>query len=92
MILNLKAPNLSVNAPHFKIESIHNVIHMVQQNSWMASVDLKDVFYSTPVKREHKKFIKFFWDMPYQYTAMPNGYADVIGILTNILKPPFSLL
>ena len=34
MILNLKAPNLSVDAPQFKMESIHNVIHMVQHNSW----------------------------------------------------------
>lgn len=48
-----------MNAPHFKIESIHNVIHMVQQNSWMAEVDLKDVFYSIPVKRELQNFLNF---------------------------------
>ena len=32
MILNLKALNFSVNVHHFKMESIHNVIHMVQHN------------------------------------------------------------
>ena len=92
MILNLKALNFSVNAAHFKMESIHNVIQMVQHNSWMTSVDLKDAFYSTPVKMEHQKFLKFPWDLPYQYTAMSNGYADATRIFTNILKPPFSLL
>ena len=81
-----------MNAAHFKMESIHNVIQVVQHNSWMTSVDLKDAFYSTPVKMEHQKFLKFPWDLPYQYTAMPNGYADATRIFTNILKPPFSLL
>ena len=66
MILNLKALNLSVNAPHFKMESIHNVIDMVQHNFWMESVDIKDAFYSIPIKLEHLKFLKFLWDIPYQ--------------------------
>ena len=92
MILNLKALNFSVNAPHFKMESIHNVIHMVQHNSWMVSADLKDAFYSIAVKMEHQKFLTFPWDLPYQYTAMSNGCADAMRIFTKILKPPFSLL
>ena len=92
MILNLKVLNLSANIPHFKMESIHNVIHMLQRNFWMVSVDLKDAFYSIPVKIEHQKFLKFLWDLPYQYTAMPNGYADAMRISTKILKRTFSLL
>ena len=92
MTLNLKALNLSVNAPHFKMESIHNVIHMVQHNSCMASVDLKNAFYSIPVKIEYQKSLKFLWDMSYQYTAIPNGYTDAMRIFTKIMKPPFPLL
>lgn len=45
MILNLKPLNQLVITPHFKMESIHNVIHMIQLNSCIAPVDLKDVFY-----------------------------------------------
>ena len=41
---------------------------------------------------EHQKFQKFLWDLPYQYTAMPDGYADVMRIFIKILKPPFLLL
>ena len=92
MILYLKALNFLVNAPHFKMESIHNVIYMVQHNSWMASIDLKNAFYFIPVKIEYQKVLKCLWDLPYQYTAMPNGYAHAMRIFTKILKPPFSLL
>ena len=55
MILKLKALNLTVNVSHFKIESICNVTHMVQYNSW---IDLMDAFYSTPVKIKHQNFLK----------------------------------
>ena len=41
MILNLKALNFLLNVPHFKMESIHSVIRMVQHNSSTAPVDLK---------------------------------------------------
>ena len=30
--------------------------------------------------------------MSYQYTPIPNGYADAMKIFTKILKRPFSLL
>ena len=44
MILNLKPLNLPESSPHFKMEGIHNVIHLVQDNSQIASVDTKDAF------------------------------------------------
>ena len=60
-----------MNAPHFKMESIHNVIYMVQHNSRMASIDLQDAFYSIPVKIEHQKFLKVLWNMLYQLQPCP---------------------
>ena len=65
---------------------------MVQHNSWMPSVEPKNAFYSIPVKIEHQKFLKLLWDMSYQYTAMPNGYADAMKIFKDILKLLFALL
>ena len=41
---------------------------------------------------EYQKSQKFLWDLPYQYTAMHNGYTDAMRIFTKILKSPFSLL
>ena len=54
MILNLKRLNSFCTTSHFKMESIHNVINMVKPGVWMASVDLKDAFYSVPIHCDHQ--------------------------------------
>ncbi len=58
----------------------------------MASVDMKDVFYSVPM-HYYKKYFKFAWgDTFYSYRGMPNGYGPAMRIITKLLKPPFSAL
>ena len=57
MILNLKSLNNHVNYNHVKMESIENVLNIIQPNIWMASVDLKDAFYTVPVHPGHKKYL-----------------------------------
>ena len=42
MILNLKKLNKYIDSKYFKMESLQNVLHMVNSGVWMASVDLKD--------------------------------------------------
>ena len=93
IILNLKQLNKSVLTHHFKMDSIRNVKHMIELGCWMASVDLKDAFYSVPVHPRHHRYLKFIWDgTPYYYTCMPNGYSDAMRIFTKLLKPPFACL
>ena len=78
---------------HFKMESLENVLSIIRPDVWMASVDLKDAFYSIPLHSEHHKYFKFIWDKQlYQYVAMPNGYSEAMRVFTKILKPPFSHL
>ena len=74
MILNSKKLNKYIDSKHFKKESIHNVLHMVKSGIWMASVDLKDVYYSVRIHEEYKKCLKFLWLYPLKFIAMPNGY------------------
>ena len=63
---------------------------MMKKDCWFASVDLKDAFYSVPIHPKHKKYLKFLWKGKiYQYTSMPNGYADAMRIFTKLLKPGF---
>ena len=92
MILNLKKFNIFVDSPHFKMESIRNVISMVHKGVWMASVDLKDAFFTVPINVHDQKYLKFIWDRPYAFAAMPNGYSDAMRVFTKILKPPFAVL
>ena len=59
----------------------------------MASVDLKDAYYSIPVCFEDRKYLRFLWrGALYQFTCLPNGLAEAPRKFTKILKVPFTLL
>ena len=73
MMLNLKHFNF-VNYKHFKMESINNVLNIIRPNVYMASIDLKDAFFSVPVHSTHQKYLKFTFDDLFQFTCMPDGY------------------
>ena len=38
------------------MESINQVIEIVKPNGYMASIELKDSFYSIPMHPEHQKY------------------------------------
>ena len=59
MILNLKKLNTFVDSPPFKMESIRNVVSMIRKVVWMASVDLKDAFFTVPINVHDQKYLKF---------------------------------
>ena len=82
-ILNLKQLNLECETYHFKMESLKQAIHMVKPYSYLASIDIKDAFYSVPVHDSHKKYLKFMWvGIPYKFNVMPNGYLDAMRVFT----------
>jgi len=42
----------------------------------MASVDLKDAYYSIPIAEEDRKFLMFEWKTKYyEFTCLPNGLS-----------------
>ena len=93
MILNLKKLNKFVAYHHFKMESLKHVISMMRPNCFMASVDLKDAYYSVPIHQEHQKYLKFEWQgQLYQFTCLPNGLACAPRLFTKLLKPAYSTL
>ena len=55
LILNQKSLNSHVTYYHFKLDSIQSVTSMIIQNCWMASVDLKDAYYSVPIHTAYQK-------------------------------------
>ena len=92
-ILNLKSLNKDCDTAHFKMESLKQALFMVRQGCFMASIDIKDAFYSVPINEDHRKYLKFAWDGKlFQFCAMPNGYCDAMRVFTKILKPVFATL
>ena len=90
MILNLKQFNTHITYCHCKMESINQVIDIVISIVYMASIELKDAFYSIPIHPELQKYLKLVvLSKIYQYPCMPNGYGPAIRIFTKVSKVPF---
>lgn len=61
VILNLKRLNIHVQYHHFKMDSLNTVLQMVKPGCFMASIDLKDAYYSVPSATADQKYPKFQW-------------------------------
>ena len=93
MILDLTWVNLHVKYEHFKMHSIQTALEMMRMDCWMASIDLKDAYYSVPVKAEQRKFLRFRWKGElFQFKVLPNGLACAPRCFTKILNPVFASL
>ena len=78
MILNLSELNEYVVYQRFKMESLQDVLNIIKPYAWMASVDLKDAFYSIPVHKKHQKYSTFFWKDKFMYLkACPMVMAQI---------------
>ena len=92
-ILNLKQFNEFVEYHHFKMDTLETAINMVKPGCYMASVDLKDAYYTVPIDLGLPKFLKFWFDGKYfQYIWLPNGLASAPRVFTKLLKPVYSAL
>ena len=58
LILNLKPLNEFVSYHHFKMDTIQTDLNLMPPGCFMASVDLKDAYYSVPVAKEDRKYFK----------------------------------
>jgi len=93
VVLNLKLFNQAVDYYHVKMDSIQSVIEMLRPGCWMASIDLKDAYYSVPIHEEYRKYLRFFWEEQlYEFTCLPNGLSEAPRKFTKLLKVVFSHL
>ena len=88
MILNLKNLNLYAAKFHFKMDTLHTITKLIEKNCFMASIDLKDAYYSVPIAREDRKYLRFIWqDTLFQFTCLPNGLSCAPRKFTKLMKP-----
>lgn len=93
LILNLKQFNTNVVHHHFKMDCIQTIVKLVTKNCFMASLDLKDAYYSLPIQTADRKFLRFLWrNELYEFTCLPNGLASAPRIFTKTLKPVLATL
>ena len=59
----------------------------------MASVDLKDPYFTAPIHDSQQKYYKFEWEQKiYKYLRMSYGCSDAMQIFIKILKPVYAKL
>jgi hypothetical protein len=87
IILNLKSLNQHVTYHHFKMDSIWSAIRLMKPNCYMASIDMKDAYYSVPIHPGYQKYLKFNWKgKQYRFVCFPNGLAICHRKFTKLLN------
>ena len=93
MILNLKHFNNYVTYRHFKMDTLSTITQLMSPQCFMASLDLKDAYYSIPIAPQHRKFLRFeFTGQLLQYTCCANGLSSCPRLFTKVLKPALTML
>ena len=93
MILNLKNLNKHVEYNHFKMDTLESAIRLMRASCCMASIDLKEAYYSVPIAKEHQKYLKFKWGHTlFQFTCFSKGLSVSPRKFTKLLKPVYSVL
>ena len=78
-VINLKTLNEFESKIHFKMEGIHLVQDLIKPGDYLATIDLKDAYFSIPIFHRDGKYFRFLWDkILYQFTCLPFGYAALL--------------
>ena len=70
------------------METLDTCIQMMHENYFMASLDLKDAYFSIPIDEKSIKYFKFnFHGTTYAFRSLPQGFKDSPRVFTKIMKP-----
>lgn len=93
VILNLKELNNYVKHVHFKMDTVKDVISLIQPRYFFVSIDLKDAYFSVYVRPEDRKWLQFFGEnQRFQFTCLPQGLTSAPRTFTKLMKPVLSHL
>ncbi|XP_028394449.1 uncharacterized protein LOC114518643 [Dendronephthya gigantea] len=75
------------------MDTLNSILKLIERNCFMASLDIKDAYYSVAVNQSDRKYLRFYWQgVLYQYTCLPNGLSSCPRTFTKVLKPPLTVL
>lgn len=75
------------------MEDYRTVLKLIQEGSYMCTINLKQAYYSIPIHKEFRKYLSFkFDDQIYHYCALPFGLSLAPYIFTKVTKPILSYL
>ena len=77
------------------MENLKSAITLMSPNCYMASIDLKDAYYTVSIDTNHRKYLRFIWKSQlFRFTCLPNGLSSASRIFTKINEttPAYSTL
>ena len=93
LILNLSGLNEFTVYRHFKMGHLASVMHILPQESFMASIDITSAYFSIPVKLRDRDLLQFqYHGRRYRYTCLSSGDSPGPRVFTRIMKALLSYL
>ena len=92
-VINLKELNSFIPYEKFKMETLKDVKNILKENDFMVKIDLKDAYFSVPINKESRKYVRFEWKGNlYEFQCLMFGLGQAPTIFSKLLKVPMSLL
>uniref|UniRef100_A0A1Y1L1T2 Reverse transcriptase domain-containing protein n=1 Tax=Photinus pyralis TaxID=7054 RepID=A0A1Y1L1T2_PHOPY len=88
LVMNLKKFNTFLSTSHFKLEDRRTVTKLLSKDCYMATLDLKEAYYSVKIHSNSKKYLRFYFqNQLYEYNCLCFGVSVAPFVFTKILKP-----
>ena len=91
LIIDLSDLNQFITKHHFKMEHLDVASRLLFPGAWLASIDLKDAYYTLPIHPDDRDYLCFQWQGQfYRFTCLPFGLSSAPYLFSKTLKPIFS--
>ena len=75
------------------METLQSVLSPITPGCYLASLDLKDAYYSVPIHPDYTRFLKFIWkNQLYKFLVLPNSLCCGPRKFTKLTKPPIATI
>ena len=87
IIFDLTELNHHVRKLHFKMDSIPDIMIMIQPGDFFVSIDLSDAYYCIAMHVLSLPFLTFYFlNVYYQFTCLPQGLSSAPRIFTKVIR------
>ena len=75
------------------MDDIKSVLNLITRDCFMASIDLKDAYYSVKIDESFQKYLKFIWHQKlYEFVCFANGLSPCPRKFTKLTKVPLFVI
>ena len=93
IIFDLSDLNAFVRKISFRMDSISDIMNLIQPGDWFVSIDLSDAYYCIAMHILSMPFLTFlFLGVYYQFTCLPQGLSSAPRIFTKVMRVVLSYL